>query len=89
MFQIHNLPRHYSYPTYAEQFPTRVRYTGLSLSFNIGTILGGGIMPYAATWLISASGSLLAPGWLLIGACVIALLSLLAVRETSRSELAR
>ncbi|MBQ6644555.1 MAG: MFS transporter [Saccharopolyspora sp.] len=77
------------YPTYAEQFPTRVRYTGLSLSFNIGTILGGGIMPYAATWLISASGSLLAPGWLLIGACVIALLSLLAVRETSRSELAR
>lgn len=77
------------YPTYAEQFPTRVRYTGLSLSFNIGTILGGGIMPYTATWLISASGSLLAPGWLLIGACVIALLSLLAVRETSRSELAR
>lgn len=77
------------YPTYAEQFPTRVRYTGLSLSFNIGTILGGGIMPYLATWLISASGSLLAPGWLLIGACAIALLSLLAVRETSRSELAR
>lgn len=76
------------YPTYAEQFPTRVRYTGLSLSFNIGTILGGGLMPYAATWLISTTDNLLAPGWLLIGACAIALLSLLSVRETARSELA-
>jgi len=76
------------YPSYAEQFPTRVRYTGLSLSFNIGTILGGGLTPYAATWLISATGSLLAPGWLLVAACGIALLSLLAVRETSHTELA-
>lgn len=25
-----------TYPTYAEQFPTRVRYTGLSLAFNGG-----------------------------------------------------
>lgn len=29
------------YPTYAEQFPTRIRYTGMAISFNIGAILGG------------------------------------------------
>jgi MFS transporter, MHS family, proline/betaine transporter len=76
------------YPTYAEQFPTPVRYTGLSLSFNIGTILGGGLTPYLATWLISSTGSLLAPGWLLVAASVVSLLTLLRVRETARAELA-
>ncbi|WP_031464476.1 MFS transporter [Sciscionella sediminilitoris] len=75
------------YPTYAEQFPTRVRYTGLSLSFNIGTILGGGLTPYVATWLISTTGTLLAPGYLLIGAGVISLLTLLVTRETAYTEL--
>lgn len=76
------------YPTYAEQFPTKVRYTGSSLSFNIGTILGGGLMPYMSTWLISSTGTLLAPGYLLIGAGLISLLTLLGVRETAHSELA-
>lgn len=28
------------YPTYAEQFPTRVRYSAMALSINIGAILG-------------------------------------------------
>ncbi|MFC8046407.1 MFS transporter [Nocardia sp. NPDC057353] len=70
-----------TYPTYAEQFPTRVRYTGLSLAFNIGTIIGGGLTPYLATYLIDRTGSLLAPGFLLIAAVVLALLALTTVRE--------
>ncbi|WP_030753806.1 MFS transporter [Streptomyces sp. NRRL F-5135] len=77
-----------TYPTYAELFPTRVRYTGLSFSFNIGTILGGGLSPYLATWLISRTGNLLAPGFLLMAAVVMALLTLLTVKETGREELA-
>ncbi|MFE2943316.1 MFS transporter [Streptomyces sp. NPDC059255] len=77
-----------TYPTYAEMFPTRVRYTGLSFSFNIGTIVGGGLSPYLATWLISATGNLLAPGFLLMVAVVIALLTLRTVRESSRETLA-
>jgi MHS family proline/betaine transporter-like MFS transporter len=75
------------YPTYTEQFPTQVRYTGISLSFNIGTILGGGLTPLLATSLIASTNNLLAPGFILIGACVIALVTLKWVRETSKDEL--
>ncbi|OLM12832.1 MFS transporter [Pseudonocardia sp. Ae505_Ps2] len=78
-----------TYPTYAEQFPTRVRYTGLSLAFNGGTIIGGGLTPFLATWLTSVTGDPLAPGYLLMVATVVALLTLLTVRETARRELAR
>lgn len=76
-----------TYPTYAEQFPTRVRYTGLSFAFNIGTIIGGGLTPYLATWLISRTDNLLAPGFLLMIAVVAALFTLRTVRESSRAEL--
>lgn len=76
-----------TYPTYAEQFPTRVRYTGLSFAFNIGTIVGGGLTPYLATYLIGRTGNLLAPGFLLMGAAVMALITLHFVRESSKSEL--
>jgi metabolite-proton symporter len=32
-------------------FPTAVRYTGASLAFNLGGILGGSLAPYIARWL--------------------------------------
>lgn len=76
------------YSTYAEIFPTSVRYTGLSLSFNIGTILGGGLMPFAATGLIALTSFSLSPAFLLVGAAGIALVTLLTVKETSKDELA-
>ena len=41
-----------------------------------------------ATWLISATGSLLAPGFLLMAAVVVALLTLRTVTESSQGELA-
>ena len=60
------------YPTYAEQFPTRVRYSGMAFSFNLGAILGGGVTPYVATALIGATGNLLSPAYLLMGGAAIA-----------------
>lgn len=75
------------YPTYAEQFPTRVRYSGMAFSFNFGAILGGGVTPYVATALIGSTGNLLFPAFLLMGGSAVALLALLGVRETSREAL--
>jgi len=75
------------YPTYAEQFPTRVRYTGMAIAINLGAILGGGLTPYLATWLMAESGNLLMPGFLLATAAVIALVTLRLVRETSKEAL--
>jgi fucose permease len=37
-------------------FPTHVRYSGSSLTFNLAGILGGALAPYAATWLAEHYG---------------------------------
>jgi MHS family proline/betaine transporter-like MFS transporter len=75
------------YPTYAEQFPTRVRHTGMAFSFNFGAMLGGGVTPYIATALIGKTGNLLSPAFLLVGAAAIGLLTLSRTRETADSSL--
>jgi MFS family permease len=40
----------------AELFPTAVRYTGASLTFNLAGILGGSLAPYIATYLADSYG---------------------------------
>ena len=35
----------------SELFPTAVRYTGSSLTFNLAGIFGASLAPYVATWL--------------------------------------
>jgi MHS family proline/betaine transporter-like MFS transporter len=77
------------YPTYAEQFPTRVRYTAMAISINVGAILGGGITPYIVTSLIGSTGNLLVPGFFMAGAALLALVALLTLRETSKGDLRR
>ncbi len=77
-----------AYPLYAEMFPTRVRYSGVSLGFNVATILGGGTAPYVATWLIQATGNPIAPAYYVIGATAIGLIGLAGVRETAHRPLA-
>lgn len=76
------------YPTYAEQFPTRVRYTGMAFSFNFGTILGGGVTPYIATYIIGHTNNLLSPAFLLIVASIVGFVTLIGVRETADEALA-
>lgn len=39
-----------------EMFPTKVRYTGLSLSYQLATTLGAGFAPLLATALVGAAG---------------------------------
>ena len=48
----------------AELFPTAVRYTGASLTFNLAGILGASLAPYIATWLALRHG-IEAVGWYL------------------------
>lgn len=61
-------------------FPARVRYTGVSVAFNIGGILGGGLTPLIAEWLVKRGGLGLV-GLYLAGAGV---LSLIGLRLISR-----
>jgi MFS transporter, MHS family, proline/betaine transporter len=71
----------------AETFPTRVRYSGFAVSFNLANAIFGGTAPFVATLLISRTGSNLAPAWYLVAAALISLVAVLAARETSREPL--
>lgn len=71
----------------SELFPTRVRYSGFAFSFNLANAVFGGTAPFIATALISLSGSKLAPGWYLVLAALVALVAMLASRETAQRPL--
>jgi Sugar (and other) transporter. len=71
----------------AEMFPTRVRYSGFAVSFNLSNALFGGTAPFVATLLIATSGSVLAPGWYLMGAAVVSLVAVALSVETSKKPL--
>lgn len=68
----------------SELFPPEVRYTGASLTFNIGGILGASLAPYAATWLAAHYG-LSAVGYYLSVSAVLTLGALLLTKSPSSS----
>jgi MFS family permease len=65
-------------------FPARVRYTGASVAFNVGGILGGALAPVIAQAL-SQKGGLWPVGVYLSGAALVSLLGLLALPSSSRA----
>ena len=71
----------------AEMFPTRVRYSGFAVSFNLSNALFGGTAPFMATLLIAATASDLAPAWYLVAAAVISLIAVALSRETCKEPL--
>ena len=72
--------------TLSELFPTAVRYTGSSLTFNLAGIFGASLAPYIATYLATKYG-LEYVGYYLTGAAVLTLLGLVAIRETRDRQL--
>ncbi|HEX5007846.1 MAG TPA: hypothetical protein VFV70_12070, partial [Hyphomonadaceae bacterium] len=61
-------------------FPARVRYTGASVAFNIGGVIGGGFTPIAAQAL-AEQGGLPFVGFYLSVAAGLSLLALLLLRK--------
>jgi MFS family permease len=55
-------------------FPTRIRFSGVALGFNIAFTVFSGMAPLVATTLIRETGSPAAPGILMAGCGVLALL---------------
>ncbi|KKB78132.1 MFS transporter [Devosia soli] len=66
----------------AAPFPTAVRYTGASLTFNLGGIFGASFAPYIASWLASTYG-LHTVGFYMILAAVITLVAFGFIRQTA------
>ncbi len=59
-------------------FPARVRYTGASMAFNLGGVLGGGLTPFIALSL-AQHGGLAYVGYYVAGAALVSLLALLSL----------
>jgi metabolite-proton symporter len=69
----------------SELFPTAVRYTGSSITFNLAGIFGASLAPYFATWLATRFG-LFAVGWYLSAAALLTFLALALSRETRDTD---
>jgi MFS family permease len=70
----------------SELFPTEVRYTGSSLTFNLAGIFGASLAPYIATWLATSYG-LRYVGLYLSAAALLTLVGLFALHETKDADL--
>lgn len=69
-----------------ELFPTEVRYTGASFSYNVASILGASVAPYIAAWLTGNYG-LAYVGYYLASMAVLTLIALLLTHETREQAL--
>jgi metabolite-proton symporter len=70
----------------SELFPTSVRYTGCSLTYNFAGIFGASLAPYIATWLARVYG-LQYVGYYVCAAAALTFIGLLATRETKDDNL--
>lgn len=70
----------------SELFPTTVRYTGASLTFNFAGIFGASLAPYIAMWL-ATNYSLNAVGYYLAVAALLTLIALRLTHETKDTKL--
>ena len=70
-----------------ELFPTRIRYSGVSLAYQLTSIVAGSLAPIIALWLYTETGSA-TPVAIYVGvACAISGLSALLAKETRGTEL--
>jgi MFS family permease len=66
---------------FAEIFPSRVRYSGVSLSYALGAILGGAFAPTIATWLQQSTGWIGSVSIYLAVMGAISLVAVLVIRD--------
>ncbi|WP_369746496.1 MFS transporter [Paenarthrobacter sp. AMU7] len=66
---------------YSEIFPASVRFSGVSISYAIGAILGGAFAPTIAQALIQSTGSSAAVSLYLLGMTILSVIAVLILRD--------
>lgn len=69
-----------------ESFQASVRYTGLSLGFNLGLALFGGTTPLLATWLIAVTANPIAPAFYMMLFAILTLVLTMFISPTSLNQ---
>ena len=75
---------------FSELFGTRLRYSGASIGYQLGSVVGGGVSPLIATSLLALAGG----HWWLIAAytaalCLISIVSAYLASETYQEDITR
>ena len=73
----------------AELFGTKVRYSGLSISYMLSGVLGSATTPVVTTWLLSATGKGSSVAWYMIGSALISATALMVLTETAKKDLTK
>lgn len=74
---------------YAEQYPTRYRFSGASTAYQLSGIISSAPTPMIAAWLVARSGSSMAVSWYVVAAALVTLVCVLLVKETFREPIDR
>jgi ATP/ADP translocase len=73
-----------------ELFPTRIRYTSMSLPYHIGNGWFGGMLPLLATAIVAAAGNIYAGLWYpIVVALMTAVIGFIFLRETKDTDIAK
>ena len=72
----------------AEMFPTRMRYSGVSLGYQVTSIVAGSLAPIIAVRLLETYKSAVPIGWYLGVSTVVTMVAVLASHETKGVDLA-
>ncbi|MBU1964185.1 MAG: MFS transporter, partial [Proteobacteria bacterium] len=67
--------------TMMEMFPTRFRFSGVAIGYNITLAVFGGATPLVCTWLIKATGDIAAPAYYLVAMSVASMIAALTIKD--------
>jgi MHS family proline/betaine transporter-like MFS transporter len=71
----------------SEMYPTKLRYSTMSIGYNFAVMAFGGTAPFIATGLVGATSSDLSPALLPIVSAVVTLVALVGMRESAHRPL--
>lgn len=71
----------------SEMFPTRIRYTALSITYGLAASIFGGLAPYISTLLIHLTNDPLAPAYYVMAAGALSFVAVFFVKERAGQPL--
>lgn len=66
---------------YTELFPASIRFSGVSISYAIGAIIGGAFAPTIAAYLVQTTGTTTSVTWYLSAMTIIGLIAVLGLKD--------
>jgi hypothetical protein len=71
-----------------ELFPTRFRYSGASIAYQLTSVFAGSLAPIIALWLLHRTGSTTPISVYVAASCAISLIAALMAQETRHQSFA-